>query len=1499
MKVDCKECNPINNVFARNNKCMPKPEEGVCSITTPSTAEQLALDFCRDTPGDNAVKKCVLLKLPHGKSPQDFVLEGTNIAQFKLNGDPKKLLASDVLIKGIHLASLGVISYGLHPDSPPASSYVLRLNGAHVSGAPAFQFWYWGGLRVENSYLDHSDVRLMRELPDPKLKDAVNSAFRNVVIRNNFFDRTYGKPVTVYGTSAVIPDPLAEDPVTRFPASLHKLAPLCQGIGCDTSLTLYSGAENFEQWTNWNRFTFNTLRHSAALNAERLMGWVLAYNHYSRGGIQEGIVDGKDGCNHCLIYHNWVQDNTGQGLMFYGGSVEDTVIADNQLIRAPGIWQRGAGPDNLKLLCGGDVVDAAAGCNGYTYWGIRLEAGPKGVKFPDKAPVCNEVTIENNLIAQSVFGGMQLSPCKALIVRNNTVTSFWPEDESSPGADPSKSFKGGGSGLLFAFGPYWGDYDGLKLIANVAMDSGHDKFLGLGTNGNSSHGWLNSFPFDGPASHSNYFQGCAKGNCNASNFADPATNKPSLELHPDTAVAYSNAPASKSLEADDYHLEGLPESLTNLDCLATKQAVMGPYKTPGFNYLDGYCPSSQTAAITPLGSELPAKLFETLEVAISSVNQSGCSENGQCGAGLYCINSKCSLPPIIDTACNADADCDPCNGEHEGCNAAIMRCVEDPETQKKSCQDYYGIGCKDDSECKASDGTFLFCKKDEGQPKGICVGACEGTRDCAKQDDCWYRNFTCRVEGDKKCHRLLLLENGEPCATSDQCQTGHCVDEVCCDTACDAGCEACNLLTKEGSQALAGTCGVLPAETICRASDVGNPCDQAEVCDGAAAICPDDGFKPDDASCQLDGSAGICSAGFCAALAKGGEFCGFSGDCESDDCIEMKCESSYYCVNEVCCNLACDGPCDTCRKANGAPADGTCGTRSCPQPSECQAEGVCLNAEGGCTYENLANTTLCGGGSGTCQEGLCATGTGKEANGYFCIEDNQCDSGHCAPSWSCCDTACNGPCQVCDPVSPGAVNPGLCQVLPDGSECNRSPGTCLGGVCIAPSAAVDAGMPVDGTVDTKVPADASVDAGMPADATVDSTSIDATLDSTAIDATVDTTSIDATVDTTSIDATVDSTSIDATVDGMAIDATVDTTSIDATVDSTSIDATVDSVSSKAQGEACGQTSECTQGLACVDAVCCDTTCGGGSTSDCEACSVAMGAPSDGTCAPVLLSYGLVCSPGVDACDLGTRCDGSGTICPASHNYFATGGTGCDDLEECTTGETCDGAGTCNVGSPVTNGTACTGGTCQGGVCVAGKALGATCSAGGECLSGNCIDSVCCNTACGGGVADDCQACSVAAGGSSDGTCDTGMTGPSCDTGSECSTGSCSAGSCDVTTRIAYNVACTGGACDGFGSCVANPAAACSSDANCANLDNDCVVGWCYLAPSGTCQRIPRQWAPAYCMGGAGCGSNPDCDYLTDWCGVGSCGGGSICEQLGRSPGTPGCSGVTWPRDVIP
>src|SRR4029079_11402392 len=68
------------------------------------------------------------------------------------------------------------------------------------------------------------------------------------------------------------------------------------------------------------------------------------------------------------------------------------------------------------------------------------------------------------------------------------------------------------------------------------------------------------------------------------------------------------------------------------------------------------------------------------------------------------------------------------------------------------------------------------------------------------------------------------------CTSNSQCTTGFCVNGVCCDTACNSGCGACNLTGK------LGICSAVASGTVCRAAL--GACDAAETCSGSSLSCP-------------------------------------------------------------------------------------------------------------------------------------------------------------------------------------------------------------------------------------------------------------------------------------------------------------------------------------------------------------------------------------------------------------------------------------------------------------------------------------------------------------------------------------------------------------------------------------------------------------------------------------------------------------------------------------
>lgn len=253
---------------------------------------------------------------------------------------------------------------------------------------------------------------------------------------------------------------------------------------------------------------------------------------------------------------------------------------------------------------------------------------------------------------------------------------------------------------------------------------------------------------------------------------------------------------------------------------------------------------------------------------------------------------------------------------------------------------------------------------------------------------------------------------------------------------------------------------------------------------------------------------------------------GLGGACASD----VECASGH-CAGGVCCDTACDGACEACAIAGGAPADGTCAPLSgtpcddgdacttgdacqqgtcagaavtCAAADACHGAGVCDPGTGQCTTPALADDTPCDDGNpcttaSACAAGVCTgtmfvtcPGVAPDA----CHDAPACDpeTGKCAPPPLLDGTPCDGddPCaaeSVCvggacvtkEPVQCGAANEcqskgtcdpatGLCSKpnKPDGTFC--SGGRCVGGACVSPE-----GPPPD-------PSDAGVDAGTSDDA---------------------------------------------------------------------------------------------------------------------------------------------------------------------------------------------------------------------------------------------------------------------------------------------------------------------------------------------------------------------------------------------------------------------------------
>jgi hypothetical protein len=172
--------------------------------------------------------------------------------------------------------------------------------------------------------------------------------------------------------------------------------------------------------------------------------------------------------------------------------------------------------------------------------------------------------------------------------------------------------------------------------------------------------------------------------------------------------------------------------------------------------------------------------------------------------------------------------------------------------------------------------------------------------------------------------RVTSLGNGEGCtaAFASSCESGFCVDGVCCEAAaCTGACKSCNVPGSEG------TCVLAKAGT-----EVPGSCESGEACDGN----------------------GNCMSG-------NGQRCTTASPC-----------ASGFCVDGVCCDSACDATCVACNQTGqvGHCAPFAAGTD--PRQQCGQGQGVCksaCNGVSGCGFPH--RNVYCDGcftcdGAGTC-----------------------------------------------------------------------------------------------------------------------------------------------------------------------------------------------------------------------------------------------------------------------------------------------------------------------------------------------------------------------------------------------------------------------------------------------------------------------------------------------------------------------------------------------------
>jgi hypothetical protein len=251
-----------------------------------------------------------------------------------------------------------------------------------------------------------------------------------------------------------------------------------------------------------------------------------------------------------------------------------------------------------------------------------------------------------------------------------------------------------------------------------------------------------------------------------------------------------------------------------------------------------------------------------------------CDNPNDCDEGAFCVDNVC---------CNAACGdpCDSCTvaGSVGECTVSAVGHLGDP-----SCAPYL---CAGTSACGSE------CSGDE---------ACVTSAHCTPEGSCVYD-----------------VPLGGSCGTDLECGSGHCVDGLCCDTACPEACASCDIAGSEG------TC--LPSPQ----GSAGDPACAPYACDGESSRCPTscttNAQCPPGSVCDSGVDACLPPAALCdgehhVALPSGDLLdctpyrCNDDGECLGLCASTADCASGFVCSTGSCAAPEEDG-CD-CRAAPGS-----------------------------------------------------------------------------------------------------------------------------------------------------------------------------------------------------------------------------------------------------------------------------------------------------------------------------------------------------------------------------------------------------------------------------------------------------------------------------------------------------------------------------------------------------------------------------------------------------
>ncbi|MGZ3448977.1 MAG: kelch repeat-containing protein [Polyangiales bacterium] len=254
-------------------------------------------------------------------------------------------------------------------------------------------------------------------------------------------------------------------------------------------------------------------------------------------------------------------------------------------------------------------------------------------------------------------------------------------------------------------------------------------------------------------------------------------------------------------------------------------------------------------------------------------------------------------------------------------------------------------------------------------------------------------------------YTFAQLANGAVCGRDGDCQSLHCADGVCCNTACTGACQSCSLATSKG--ACTGVSGA-PVHGSC-----------APYLSCASGACVTSCASSSDCT-----TGSYCGGGKCLVEKANGVACAAAGACTSGNCVDG-----------VCCDSACDGQCESCSETA---SKGTClAVSGAPHGSR----PACTGGSGACAATcDGTRRKACSLPSSTTSCGTDACSAGVETHKRTCDGVGHCnDVPKACGAFACGGTTCKTTCAVNGDCAAGFV----CS----GSTCIPAPG--LGETCSA------------------------------------------------------------------------------------------------------------------------------------------------------------------------------------------------------------------------------------------------------------------------------------------------------------------------------------------------------------------------------------------------------------------------------------------------------------------